>query len=156
MRIARRSFLRVLAGVASVVFGGSQLAGCLGYDSSGKQSSSRRARALPTRRRRSPPRARRQITRRPEARPSSAPVWDTSTTIDFVEGVPAVISVREFVRDPAQDPVVITLKSGKLIPGITWNPNNASLSYDGRPLGAKPGAPMILTDFSFTADDLKH
>lgn len=149
MRNARRSFLQALAGIASVVFGGSQLAGCLGYDSDGHQSSS------PGPSDSSTTVAATSAPPGPEARPSSAPVWDTSTTIDFVEGVPAVISMREFVREPAQDPVAITLNSGKLVPGITWNPNNATLSYDGRPLGAKPGAPMVLTDFTFTADDRK-
>ena len=138
MRNARRSFLQALAGIASVAFGGSQLAGCLGHPSDSSTTVADTS---------APP--------GPEARPSSAPVWDSSTTIDFVEGVPAVISMREFVREPAQDPVAITLNSGKLVPGITWNPNNATLSYDGRPLGAKPGAPMVLTDFTFTADDRK-
>ena len=96
MRIARRSFLRVLAGVASVVFGGSQLAGCLGY-SSGKQSSSESPVSPAGSSTTTTPATQITDNASSQARPSSAPVWDSSATIDFVEGVPAVISVREFV-----------------------------------------------------------
>jgi hypothetical protein len=85
----------------------------------------------------------------------SAPVWERSPTIEFMEGVPATISLREFVRDPDQDTLVIRKESGTLLPGITWDPSRAVLAYDGRPLGAKPGAPVVVTGLTFSADDGK-
>ena len=93
----------------------------------------------------------------PPAGPSTAsvngaPIWMPATTIEFVEGVPAVVSMLNFVRDPDSDPLVITLKSGELLPGISWNPMNYTIAYDGRPMGAKADAP-ILTEVIFSADD---
>jgi hypothetical protein len=38
--------------------------------------------------------------------------------------------------------------------GVTWNPRNYTIAYDGLPVGAKPGAP-IFTTFIFSADDGK-
>src|SRR5262245_55767924 len=89
----------------------------------------------------------------PAGSPNHAPIWESSLLIDFVEGVPAVISVREFVRDPDSDPLVITLKSGALLPGMTWNPTDYTIVYDGRPMGASDGAPIEVTGLVFTADD---
>jgi hypothetical protein len=90
----------------------------------------------------------------PSAAPlDSAPMWQPAPTIEFVEGVPAVVSVRAFVRDPDSDPLVITLKSGALIPGITWNPTDYTIAYDGRPLGATDSAPVVVSGISFEADD---
>jgi hypothetical protein len=63
--------------------------------------------------------------------------------------------VRQFVQDPNNDPLVITLKLGTLIPGLTWNPNNSTIAYDGRPLGAKAEAPVVVSGIVFTADDRK-
>ena len=60
----------------------------------------------------------------------------------------------DFVRDPDSDPLVITLKSGAHLAGVTWNPRNYTIAYDGLPVGAKPGAP-IFTTFIFSADDGK-
>jgi hypothetical protein len=71
-----------------------------------------------------------------------------------VEGVPAVVSIRNFVRDPDSDPLVITLKSGALLAGLTWNPKNYTIAYDGLPMGAEPDAPIVTT-FIFSADDGK-
>ncbi len=84
---------------------------------------------------------------------NAAPVWQPSPAIEFVEGVPAVVPISSFVNDPDGAALVITLNSGTLLPGITWNPNNATLAYDGRPLGAKPDAPVVLTGVTFAADD---
>ena len=57
----------------------------------------------------------------------------------------------DFVRDPDSDPLVITLNSGELLPGFTWNPLNYTLAYDGRPMGAKPDASIFTVIFG--ADD---
>src|SRR5262245_20652407 len=86
---------------------------------------------------------------------NSGPVWQPQPTIEFVEGVPAVVSVRQFVQDSDQDPLIITLKSGTLLPGITWDPNNYTITYDGRPLGAQPDAPVVVSGLTFSADDQK-
>jgi hypothetical protein len=93
----------------------------------------------------------------PTATPqNSGPIWQPAPTIEFVEGVPATISVREFVRDPDSDPLVIALASGVLIPGLTWNPSTSTIAYDGRPLGAKEEAPVVVSGVVFTADDGKR
>lgn len=151
MRASRRYFLKHLVSLIAMTLGGTQLAGCLGDwgsessppPGSGAESSSTSTATTtqPT------PSAPSQTTL------NSAPVWQTSPTIEFVEGVPAVVPVREFVQDPNQDPLIITLKSGVLLPGITWDPNKALIAYDGRPLGAKPDAPVVLTGITFSADD---
>jgi len=151
---SRRYFLKQLAGVASVLVGGTQLVGCLGDSDPppsaaidpATQSSSPTATA-PTTASMPAPSATSQ------AAVNSGPVWQPSPTIEFVEGVPATVSVRDFVQDPDQEPLVIALKSGALLPGITWNPNNAMIAYDGRPLGAKDDAPVVVTGITFSADD---
>ena len=82
-----------------------------------------------------------------------APIWLPGTTIEFVEGVPAVVSMLGFVRDPDSDPLVITLQSGSLWPGFTWHPTNYTIAYDGRPMGAKVDAPIVAPAVIFSADD---
>jgi len=154
---SRRYFLKQLAGVASVLVGGTQLVGCLGDSDPppsaaidpATQSSSPTATA-PTTASMPAPSATSQ------AAVNSGPVWQPSPTIEFVEGVPATVSVRDFVQDPDQEPLVIALKSGALLPGMTWNPNNAMIAYDGRPLGAKDDAPVVVTGITFSADDGKN
>lgn len=84
---------------------------------------------------------------------NTGPVWDPAPTVQFVEGVPAVISVRQFVRDPELDPLVIQLRSGTLLPGIMWNAADGSIHYDGRPLGARPDQPVVISGVTFSADD---
>jgi len=92
----------------------------------------------------------------PSAAPSNgAPIWESATTIVFVEGVSAVISVRDYVRDPDSDPLVITLQSGELVPGLTWNPTDYTIAYDGRPMGARDDAPVEVTGVVFNADNGK-
>lgn len=154
MRVARRSFLKRLASAAAVLLGGSQLLGCLADDS--QQATTQNPTTQPA----SPPPSAATTQPTPatasQATLNSAPVWQSSPSIEFVEGVASAISVRQFVRDPDRDTFVITLKSGTLLPGITWNPNTAVLAYDGRPLGAKPGAPVVLTGITFAADDRKR
>jgi hypothetical protein len=157
MRTSRRSFLKQCAGVVSVVVGGTQLSGCLWDDP--KQSATAAAATQS-----GPPPAAAPATESTPSQPppdapasvNSAPVWQPAPTIEFVEGVPAVISVKQFVQDPDQDPLVIALQSGTFLPGITWNPSNATISYDGRPLGAKPDAPVVLSGIVFSADDQKN
>ena len=149
MEIARRSFLGQLASAAWVLLGGTQLTGCLGDSDS--QSSAAAPGPVPQTGFATP-----TTSPSPPQPLNSGPVWQSSPTIEFIEGIPSSISVRQFVQDPDQDPLVITLTSGKLLPGITWNPNTAVLAYDGRPLGAKPNEPVVLTGLTFTADDRKR
>lgn len=157
MLASRRCFLKHFVSVIPMALGGTHLAGCLGESNSesspmpgpGTQSGS-----TPT----APTAATTQPTPSTPSQTSanSGPVWQSSPTIEFVEGVPAVVSVRDFVEDPDKDPVVIALKSGALLPGITWNPSNATIAYDGRPLGAKPNAAVVVTGITFSADDQKR
>lgn len=151
METSRRGFLRQIAGAVSVMLGGTQLAGCLGKDNSDGLTSRQAATTAAS----APP-----LTSAPTAptqQPlNGGPVWQPAPTIEFVEGVPSVVSVRQFVQGSDQDPLVIQLKSGTLIPGITWNPNDATIAYDGRPLGAKPNQPVLVSGITFSADDGKN
>jgi|SRR5262252_2802817 len=163
MRTRRRSFLKQVAGVASVALGGTQLSGCLGGASkqettaalpnqSGAAGSDSAATTIAPAAQSAPTAPSTGST--PTATPANAgPVWTTAPTIAFVEGVPKVVSVGDFVKDPESDPLTIALRSGTFLPGITWNPTNATIGYDGRPLGAKPGAPVVVTNITFSADD---
>jgi hypothetical protein len=63
------------------------------------------------------------------------------------------MSVRDFVRDPDSDPLVITLMSGQLPPGLTWNAADYTIAYDGRPMGTNGSAPVVSTELIFSADD---
>lgn len=156
MQTSRRAFLKRLAGVLSVLLGGAQLAGCLGESTSQpgaaaepsveSTSSETASMAAPP----APAPAPAQTT---EAPATAGPVWQPSPVIDFVEGVPAAIAIRNFVSASDLNSVVITLNSGTLPPGMTWNPNTYSLAYDGRPLGAQPNAPVVLPGITFAADD---
>jgi hypothetical protein len=67
-----------------------------------------------------------------------------------------MVSVRQFVNDADRDALTIKQESGALLPGITWDPSRAILAYDGRPLGAKPGAPVVVTGLTFSAEDGKR
>jgi hypothetical protein len=149
MRIARRSFLKRIAGAGSLLLGGTQLSGCLG--DADAQPSAKAVPPAPT-----PSAAKSPAPAPSKAIPNTRPVWQSSPSIEFVEGVASSISVRQFVQDPDRDNLIITMQSGTLLPGITWNPNTATLAYDGRPLGAKPGAPVVLTGITFVADDRKR
>lgn len=158
MKASRRRFLKGL----SAFVGATQLAGCLGDGGSSPADATSASNAptaasvasaeaaaagygpAPT------PSAPHSPT---QARQNGGPVWQPSPTIEFVEGVPAVVSVRDFVRDPDSDPLVITLQAGTLIPGLTWNPNHATIAYDGRPLGATDTAPVFVAGIVFSADD---
>jgi hypothetical protein len=155
MRTSRRYFLKQLAGAVSVLLGGSQLLGCLGEDSQQSSTAAPAAQssaAMPA----TPALEPTPTTPSPTATPAnSGPVWEPAPTIEFVEGAPAVVSVRQFVEDPNNDPLVISLKSGALIPGITWNPTNSTIAYDGRPLGAKNETPVVVSGVTFSADDGK-
>lgn len=145
--------MQQLAGVGSLLLGATHLSGCLeeSDDSSPSATST-----PPTQSNSTTPAA--PAPQPTPAAPSpaplnSGPVWQPSPVIEFVEGVPATVSVRDFVQDPDRDPLVITLRSGRLLPGITWNPNTFVITYDGRPLGAKPAAPVVVTGITFSADD---
>ena len=153
MHPSRRSFLKQFAAVSSAL-----LSGCLGeaYPSQstitlGAQSSA----ALP-------PTSGAGAAAAPvaEAVPvatsssvNTGPVWQAAPTIEFVEGVPAAVSVRDFVRDPDNNPLVIALASGTLMPGLTWNSTNATIAYDGRAFGAEPDRVIVVTGITFVADD---
>jgi hypothetical protein len=155
-----------MSGVAAALLG-TQLAGCLGGDSqeaaaapaenaqatqSGSMTVAAPASQSAPVNQSAPPNQ-----PAPTATPqNSGPVWQPSPMVEFVEGVPATISVREFVRDPESDPLVIALASGALIPGLTWNASTSTIAYDGRPLGAKEETPVIVTGVVFTADDGKR
>lgn len=163
MQNSRRSFLQQLAGVVAVLLGGTPLAGCLGGSDSQQPPPSEPAvqsgAAAPD----SPvqPVAQSMQAGASAAGPNqmsanAAPVWQPAPAIEFVEGVPAVVPIRSFVNDPDGAALVITLNSGALLPGITWNPSDATLAYDGRPLGAKPDAPVVLTGITFAADDRRN
>lgn len=153
MRNPRRYFLKRLAGVLSLLIGGTQLAGCLGESDS--QQSAGPGAAMQTSSPTTPP-AESTPAIPPAGSSESGPVWQASPTIEFIEGVPAQVSVRGFLLDPNAAQLVITMNSGALLPGITWNPSNAVIAYDGRPLGAKPGAPAVVTGITFAADDRRN
>jgi hypothetical protein len=155
MEPSRRFFLKRLMGAMAMTLAGTQLVGCLGNGSDSSQASGGEVQSsassapadAPVTPASPAPSAPSQMAA------NSAPVWQPAPTIEFVEGVPTVIDVRQFVLDPDKDPLIITLKSGTLLPGITWNPNTYAIAYDGRPLGAKPDAPVVLTGITFSADD---
>jgi len=159
---SRRSFLKQLGGVVSALVGGTGLSGCLGEDDAQPSSATTRtqsaAQSAPIALT-SPPPPDIPLTSPPPpdappaVAPDNSPVWQPSPSIEFVEGVPGTVSVRDFVSDPDSDPLVITLNSGTLLPGLTWNPTNYTIAYDGRPLGAKDDAPIVVTGLTFTADD---
>ena len=160
MLASRRLFLRQFVSLPSLLIGGTHLAGCLGESNSTPSTTQQpmtpgagpQADASA-----STPSMTQSAPGTPSSQPlNSGPVWQPSPTIEFVEGVPSVVSVKQFVRDPDQDPLVIQLKSGTLLPGITWNPNTATIAYDGRPLGAKPDQPVVVSGITFSADDGKN
>jgi len=155
MQPSRRSFLARLAGAVSVVVGGTQLMGCLG-DSDSDQSATSASTTQSSTATPAAPAAPSAPATPTQTSANSGPVWDRSPTIEFVEGVPSMVSVRQFVSDADQDALTIKQESGALLPGITWDPSRAILAYDGRPLGAKPGAPVVVTGLTFSADDGKR
>jgi hypothetical protein len=152
MHSARRDFLKQFAGALSVLLGGTQLAGCLEESdppptvASGSPGSDSPMSAAAAARQPLPPSV---------ATQNSGPVWTPAPTIELVEGVPAVVSVRNFVRDPNSDPLVITLTSGTLIPGLSWDPAKATITYDGRAFGATEDAPIVMSGLTFDADNRK-
>lgn len=154
---SRRAFLKLI-----LLVGGAQLSGCLGGSGSNQPASPQPVTrgtvgegTPPTTMAAAPAAA--QATPVPAAPvpqvQNTGPVWDAAPTIQLVEGVPAVISVRQFVRDPELDPLVIQLRSGTLLPGIVWNPTDGTIVYDGRPLGARPEQPVVVSGVTFSADD---
>jgi hypothetical protein len=159
MKTSRRIFLRQFAGVVPALIGGTQLAGCLGESGSDEPTSQQLA-VSETGTQTVPSASAAPMIQPAPTTPApqplnSGPVWQPSPTIEFVEGMPAMVSVRQFVSDPDQDPLVLQLKSGTLLPGITWNPDNATIAYDGRPLGAKPEQSIVVSGVTFSADDGK-
>jgi len=164
MHLNRRDFLKHLGSAVSLFVGGTQLGGCLGESGSQPEAVAQpEAQASPDKTGTAPsPLAGQAAANDPNKEgatqiPANAgPVWQPSPTIDFVEGVPATVSIRAFVTDPDSDPFVINLNSGTLPPGITWNPNTATLAYDGRPLGARADAPVQVSGVTFVADDQRN
>lgn len=164
MESSRRHFLKQLASVVSVLVGGTQLAGCLGESGSQQESLAQpevQANPAPTNTASAMPVTQAAADGSSKDAPvqtsaNASPVWQSSPSIDFVEGVPATVSIRAFVTDPDSDPLVISLNSGALPPGMTWNPNTATLAYDGRPLGARENAPVQVSGLTFVADDQRN
>jgi hypothetical protein len=171
MRASRRSFLKQLTAGVSALFGATQLSGCLGEKGDAQVVTSAPAGQLSTAAQSSadaqlgrPAQTADASQASPPATPDAptqsplnqGPIWQPDTTIEFVEGMPAAISVRQFVRDPDQDPLIISLKAGALIPGLTWDPVNATITYDGRPLGANDDTPIVVSGVVFSADDRKN
>lgn len=161
MHVSRRAFLQRFATLASVLAGGTVLSGCLGggsgSESGGTAAAETPAAASSTAATSSTMAAPATTTASTTAAAAPAanvgPVWQPAPTIEFVEGVPSQISMRQFVQDPNNDPLVISMQSGSLPPGIMWNPNTATLEYDGRPLGATANAPTVVSGLVFVADD---
>ena len=147
MRVTRRAFLKQLA-LAGSLLGAGALSGCLWDDRGGGGSAGSTAPPATTGASSSAP--------APSAQAQNAsPVWQPDPTIEFVEGVPSKISVKQFVQDANNDPLIVSMQSGSLPPGIVWNPNTAMIEYDGRPLGAKADAPLVVSGPVFAADDGK-
>jgi len=155
MPISRRSFLARLAASASALLGGAPLLGCLG-DSDSEQSATSASTTQSAGATPAAPATPSAPATPTQSTANAGPVWERSPTIEFVEGVPSMVSVRQFVSDADRDALTIKQESGALLPGITWDPSRAILAYDGRPLGAKPGAPVVVTGLTFSADDGKR
>lgn len=156
---SRRAFLKLV-----LLLSGAQLGGCLGSSGSEEPVATQPAsegtmrqgappEPAPTTPERTPTQVAPTPTAPAQQAQNSGPVWDATPTIQFVEGVPAVVSVRQFVRDPNLDPLVIQLRSGALVPGMTWNPVDGTIVYDGRPLGATERTPILVSGVTFVADD---
>jgi hypothetical protein len=164
MHLSRRDFLKHLGRALPLFVGGTQLAGCLGESGSQPDAMAQpETRAIPATTGAASSPAAGQVAASASApdgttksSANASPVWQPTPTIDFVEGVPATVSIRAFVTDANSDPLVISLNSGALPPGITWNPNTATLAYDGRPLGAREDAPVQVSGVTFVADDQRN
>ena len=153
MPIARRAFLKQFALAGSLV-GAGALSGCLG-DSGGGGGSNSSAPAATTTAESSSTGAAASAPAVSVQAQSTGPVWQPDPTIEFVEGVPSKVSVKQFVQDPNNDPLVVSMQSGTLPPGIMWSPNTAMIEYDGRPLGANADVPTVVSGIVFVADDGK-
>jgi hypothetical protein len=74
------------------------------------------------------------------------PVWDAEVT--FVQGVPAVVDLTTYARDPQGLPMQfreVEAMDAALEGAFHWNRDTFLLSYDGRDLGLKEGdAPLLL------------
>lgn len=155
MTWSRRAFLKLM-----LVLGGAQLSGCLG-NSSSEEPGTPPPSPQSTVSQETQPAVATAAPAQPAPAPvapvqqgqNNGPVWDPAPTIQFVEGVPAVVPVQQFVRDPDSDALVIQLRSGALIPGITWNAVDGTIVYDGRALGARAEQPVLVSGVTFSADD---
>src|SRR5262245_10381880 len=156
MQLTRRAFLKQLA-LAGSLLGAGALSGCLGdfiatpfSRSSASRGSGGSASST------APPATIGASSSAPAASAQNAsPVWQRDPTIEFVEGVPSKISVKQFVQDADNDTLIGSMQSGSLPPGITWTPNTGMIGYDRRPLGAKADAPLVVSGPVFAADDGK-
>ena len=157
-RSSRRAFLKKLANVVALGLGTAHLADCLGGSGSDAASTTIDATARGSRSSATlfASTAEDALTVPMQTATNDGPMWQGSPTIEFVEGVPGVVSVRQFVQGPDNNPIAIQLRSGDLPLGMTWNFANATIEYDGRSLGAKPDAPVIVTGVTFSADDLRN
>lgn len=83
------------------------------------------------------------------------PVWITlPAVLPFIQGQPDSISLSpQYVSDPDSDPLTFTLESGSLPDGVTFNPVDCTIVYDGSDVGAEIGAPIEASGIAFGADD---
>ena len=76
-----------------------------------------------------------------------APVWSTVPTITFTQGVASSISIAAYVTDADQDPLTITMTTGTLPTGVTYDVASKSFVYDGiGPVDTKSGVQLTADD----------
>jgi len=59
------------------------------------------------------------------------PVWQGVPTITFTQGIASSISIAVYVSDPNGDALAITMFSGTLPAGVTYDAGNKRFVYDG-------------------------
>lgn len=80
-----------------------------------------------------------------------APVWATTTTLEFISGVPKAVRLADFVTDADGDVLQLSLQSGTFGSGFIYDEASDELRYDGREL--PPGDHGV---FTVLADDGKN
>lgn len=75
------------------------------------------------------------------------PVWQTVTAVAFTQGVPSSVSIAAYVSDPDGDALTITMTSGTLPAGVTFDAAGKRFVYDGvGPLGSTSGVVLTAND----------
>lgn len=83
------------------------------------------------------------------------PVWQAVPTIMFTQGAASSVPVGQYASDPDGDPLTFTIASGTLPAGIIFDGPTSRFFYDGRDLGARAGAPIVISGITVAADDLR-